>query len=84
MGLSNQKLEEQVWKQKLIITSHHFTEEEQRLWLKRKLAQNQKTSLILWYFHILLFFRYIPMGGLVIAFQDYQPFLDLRQSLCWV
>ena len=27
-----------------------------------------------------LIFRYLPMGGLVIAFQDYQPFLGIMGS----
>ncbi len=67
-----------------------LNEEEQRLRLKKKKwAQIRKNRAL--YIMVLpgilyfLIFRYIPMGGLVIAFQDYQPFLgDPRKPLCWL
>ncbi|MDT2986340.1 sugar ABC transporter permease [Enterococcus casseliflavus] len=62
-----------------------LNEEEQRLRLKKKKwAQIRKNRAL--YIMVLpgilyfLIFRYIPMGGLVIAFQDYQPFLGILGS----
>jgi putative aldouronate transport system permease protein len=62
-----------------------LTEEEQRLRLKKKKwAQIRKNRAL--YIMVLpgilyfIIFRYIPMGGLVIAFQDYQPFLGILGS----
>ena len=56
---------------------------------KRKLRSQQLRSLArnkLLYLMILpgliyfIIFKYVPMGGLIISFQDYQPFLGIKES----
>lgn len=49
--------------------------------LKRRLIKNRSLYLmILPGFLFFIIFKYIPMGGLVIALQDYQPYLGIRNS----
>lgn len=49
--------------------------------LKRRLIKNRALYLmILPGFLFFIIFKYIPMGGLVIALQDYQPYLGIRNS----
>ncbi|MCH1625459.1 ABC transporter permease [Ferdinandcohnia quinoae] len=51
---------------------------------KRKLASIVKNRylylMIMPGFLYFIIFKYIPMGGIIIAFQDYQPFLGIRDS----
>lgn len=61
------------------------TEEEEKARLrKKKWAQIRKNKLL--YLMVLpgvlyfIIFKYVPMGGLIIAFQDYQPFLGILGS----
>ncbi|WP_373232971.1 ABC transporter permease [Cohnella sp.] len=52
--------------------------------LKRRLIKNRALYLmILPGFLFFIIFKYIPMGGLAIALQDYQPYLGIRNST-WV
>ncbi|MFS1126139.1 sugar ABC transporter permease, partial [Enterococcus faecalis] len=62
-----------------------LSKKEEKLRRRKKIIAGIKTNKFL-YVMILpgvlyfLIFRYLPMGGLVIAFQDYQPFLGIMGS----
>ena len=85
LGVINNKTEESVHMETAGVLTNQTDEKEIKAKKRRKKWAQIKTNraLYLMLFPGILYFivfKYIPMGGLVIAFQDYQPFLGILGS----
>ena len=85
LGVINNKTEESVHMETAGVLTNQTDEKEIKAKQRRKKWAQIKTNraLYLMLFPGILYFivfKYIPMGGLVIAFQDYQPFLGILGS----